>query len=213
MIIILLLSKDQSQIIFVYLQLRNIEAVHAKRYWRAYFNELGYPEYTRRGDNPASAALNAASKFISGIVLRWIIYHHLSPYHGFLHRPSDYLSLVYDLMEPTRGTFELELLKTWKNGAVPDMWLASGISSIKESLNTKVYTGLTRQIVTRQELLHGTVLSLMYYLAGKQRKFLVPTETKPNGGRPPKVKFLLYGRHAGKTDFWNEAREIYNSNK
>jgi hypothetical protein len=67
---------------------------------------------------------------------------------------------------------------------------------------------LPRQIVTRQELLHGAVLSLKYYLLGKQRKFLVPLESQPKGGRPPKVKFLLYGRHAGRTDFWDEARRL-----
>lgn len=191
--------------------LRNIEARHAKKYWRVYFAELGHSDYTRRGSNPAAAALDAGSKFISGILLRWITYHHLSPYHGFLHEPADYPSLVYDLMEPNRGTFDRILLQTWKSGSVPsDRWLTSGIAALKEALNKKVYTGLTRQIVTRQELLHGNVLSLKYYLLGKQRKFLVPTESKPNGGRPPKVSFLLYGRHAGRTDFWDEARRLSN---
>ncbi len=189
--------------------LRNIEAKHAKKYWKAYFTVLGYPEYTRRGKNPASSALDAVSKFISGIVLRWTTYHHLSPYHGFLHEPTDYPSLVYDLMEPYRGTFERILLQTWvQENVPPDKWLAYGIEIIKEALDEQVYTGLTRQIVTRQELLHGNVLSLKYYLLGKQRKFLIPIETKPNGGRPPKVGFLLYGRHAGRTDFWDEARAV-----
>lgn len=194
-------------------RLRNIEAKHARKYWRAYFTELGYPQYTRRGNNPGAFALDAASKFISGILLRWITYHHMSPYHGFLHEPTDYPSLVYDLMEPTRGTFEFKLLETWRNGRVhPDKWMTSGIAALKESLNERVYTGLTRQIVTRQELLHGSVLSLKYYLMGKQRKFLVPLESRPNGGRPPKVQFLLYGRHAGRTDFWDEARRLSDSN-
>ena len=189
--------------------LRNIEARHAKKYWQAFFLALGHPEYTRRSDNQASIALDASSKFVSGIILRWLTYHHLSPYHGFLHEPTDYPSLVYDLMEPYRGVFERILLQRWKTGGVsPDNWMTSGIDAIKESLDERVYTGLTRQIVTRQELLHGSVLSLKYYLLGKQRKFLVPIETKPNGGRPPKVNFLLYGRHAGKTDFWKEAKLI-----
>lgn len=91
--------------------LRNIEAKHARQYWRAFFTELGYPNYRRRGTNPASKALDAGSQFVSGIVLRWITYHHLSPYHGFLHQPTDYPSLVYDLMEPTRGTFDRTLLQ------------------------------------------------------------------------------------------------------
>lgn len=190
-------------------KLRSIEAKHAKRYWTAYFKILGHPEYSRRGDNPARAALDASSKFVSGIQLRWITYHHLSPYHGFLHEPTDYPSLVYDLMEPYRGTFERVLLETWAKEQIPaEQWLPSGIAALKLALNERVYTGLTRQIVTRQELLHGVVLSLKHYLLGKQRKFLIPMENKPNGGRPPKVAFLLYGRHAGRTDFWSEARRI-----
>lgn len=189
--------------------LRNIEAKHAKKYWDAYFSTLGYPQFTRRGNNDGRQALDAASKFIVGILLRWITYHHLSPYHGFLHEPTDYPALAYDLMEPNRGTFDRILLQAWKRGNVPsNRWLATGINALKNAMNEKVYTGLTRQIVTRQELLHGEVLSLKYYLLGKQRKFLIPSESKPNGGRPPKVNFLLYGRHAGKTDFWDEAKRL-----
>lgn len=187
--------------------LRNIEAVHAKRYWERFFKELGHPEWTRRGKNPASVALDASSKFLSGIVLRWICYHHLSPYHGFLHETTDYPSLVYDLLEPYRGMFEAKLLKMFTENS-EDKWLAYSIVVLKEALDEQVYVPLTRQIVTRQELLHGAVLSLKYYLLGKQRKFLIPVIGKPNGGRPPKVEFLLYGRHAGKTDFWVRAHEI-----
>lgn len=192
--------------------LRNIEAKHAKKYWRAYFARLGHPEWTRREKNPASEALDGASKFISGIVLRWITYHHLSPYHGFLHEPTDYPSLVYDLMEPTRGIFEAILLEAFLSTNNKN-WLVYSISTLKEALDEQVYTTLTRQIVTRQELLHGTVLSLKYYLLGRQRKFLIPMPGKPNGGRPPKVDFLLYGRHAGKTDFWEKADMAANQDK
>jgi CRISPR/Cas system-associated endonuclease Cas1 len=189
-------------------KLRNIEAVQAREYWKSWFSQLGYPEWTRRGNNPAAMALDAQSKFVSGIILRWITYHHLSPYHGFSHEPTDYPSLVYDLMEPYRGIFEEAVLKEWANGVDPERFLTSGISITKELLNEKCYVPLTRQIVTHQELLHGIVLSLKYYLLGRQRKFLIPLPGKPKGGRPPKVEFLLYGRHAGKTDFWKIAREV-----
>lgn len=76
-------------------------------------------------------------------------------------------------------------------------------------LDEKVYIPLTRQIVTRQEMLHGVVLSLKFYFLGRQKKFLIPLPGKPNGGRPAKVEFLLYGRHAGKTDFWAQAKEAH----
>jgi CRISPR/Cas system-associated endonuclease Cas1 len=190
-------------------KMRNIEAVHARKYWEQYFAALGHAEWTRRGHNPAAAALDASSKFVSGIVLRWVTYHHLSPFHGFLHQPHDYPSLVYDLMEPTRGLIEKRLLVFWKNGGVkPENYLTAGIAELKDWLDEKVYVPLTRQIVTNHELLHGSVLSLKYYLLKKQRKFLIPLPGRPNGGRPPKVNFLLYGRHAGRTDFWNEVRKL-----
>ncbi|MDR0887241.1 MAG: CRISPR-associated endonuclease Cas1 [Candidatus Nomurabacteria bacterium] len=192
--------------------LRNIEATHAHKYWRAYFTKLNHPEWIRRDKNPASEALDGASKFISGIILRWITYHHLSPYHGFLHEPTDYPSLVYDLMEPTRGIFESILLQVFINTNQKD-WLVNSISELKMALDEQIYTSLTRQIVTRQELLHGTVLSLKYYLLGRQRKFLIPLPGSPNGGRPPKVEFLLYGRHAGKTNFWEKAEIAANNDK
>lgn len=188
-------------------KMRNIEAQHAREYWDSFFAKLGRSDFSRRGRNPAAIALDAQSKFVSGIVLRWITYHHLSPYHGFLHEPSDYPSLVYDLMEPYRGLFEREILERWI-GADPKNYLGIAINATKEFLDEKSYVPLTRQIATNQELLHGEVLSLKYYLLGRQKKFLVPLPGQPNGGRPPKVDFLLYGRHAGKTDFWRVAREI-----
>lgn len=193
--------------------LRNIESVHAKRYWEKYFNKLGHPEWTRRGNNPASEALDASSKFISGIILRWILYHHMSPYHGYLHETTDYPALVYDLMEPYRGIFEQVLLERWVTDKVfPEKYLVSAIATLKEFLDEQTYIPLTRQIVTNQEMLHGVVLSLKYYVLGRQRKFLIPMPGKPNGGRPPKVNFLLYGRHAGKTDFWDCARNTSQRN-
>lgn len=190
-------------------KLRNIEANHAREYWRAWFAKLGRPTWTRRDINPAAIALDAQSKFLAGIILRWITYHHLSPYHGFLHEPTDYPSLVYDLMEAYRGTFEARILQEWVAGGVTEKnYLGSAINLTKEMLDEQIYCPLTRQIATRQELFHGEVLSLKYYLLGKQKKFLIPHEGKPNGGRPAKVDFLLYGRHAGKTDFWRVARDV-----
>ncbi|MCS6894192.1 MAG: hypothetical protein NZO16_06490, partial [Deltaproteobacteria bacterium] len=85
------------------------------------------------------------------------------------------------------------------------------INELKQALDEKVYTGVTRQIVTRHELLHGIVLALRAYLLGEMKRFLIPTVDKPNGGRPKKITFKLYGRHAGRTDCWKEAKQISDS--
>jgi DNA polymerase III epsilon subunit-like protein len=189
-------------------KLRNIEAVHAKAYWDAWFARLGHPGWHRRDDNPAAATLDAVSKFLSGITLRWITYHNLSPYHGFLHTPTDYPTLVYDLLEPYRGLTDAVTLRTLLTVPEQKLWIPRAIADIKGWLNTQTYVPLTRQIVSNQELLHGAVLSLKYYLLGRQRKFHVPLPGKPKGGRPAKVEFMLYGRHAGKTDFWKVAKQV-----
>ena len=193
-------------------ELRNIEAMHAKRYWKQFFTQLNHPEWSRRKSNPASTALNAVSHFLAGLILRWITYHHLSPYHGFLHVTTEYPSLVYDIMEPYRGLIDVQLLKTFQSTAT-EKWIGVTINDIKALLDEKTYVPLTRQIVTKHELFHGCVLSLKYYLLGRQPRFLIPLPGKPNGGRPPKVNFILYGRQAGKTDFWQEARMISNTQK
>jgi len=191
-------------------RLRNIEAVHAKKYWDAWFTRLGQAEWHRRSKNPAAEALDAVSKFLAGITLRWITYHNLSPYHGFLHTPTDYPTLVYDLLEPYRGLADVVVLQTLLASDDEKLWIPRSIAAIKGWLNVQTYVPLTRQIVTNQELLHGVVLSLKYYLLGRQRVFHIPLPGKPKGGRPAKVEFRLYGRHAGKTDFWKVAHRVSN---
>lgn len=192
--------------------LRNIEAVHAKKYWSNFFEELGRPELCRRTEpNIYSQALDANSKFVSSIILRWITYHHMSPYHAYLHEPTSYSTLMYDLFEPYRSLFDAAFLKLWKQGNIQtkdaNKFTAATIATSKELLAQKTYVPLTRQIVTNQELLHGIVLSLKFYLLKKQKRFLIPMPGKPNGGRPPHVEYMLYGRHAGVTDFWKCAHD------
>lgn len=189
-----------------------IEAWHAKRYWKEYFNRLDLEEVRRKKNNIPQKTLDAVSKFISGIVLRWITYHNLSPYHGFLHKPTDYPSLVYDLMEPYRGYFDKVVFETLKE-AKEKSWecnqtIAASIENVKKFLDTKIYVEATRQIVTFQELLHGIVLALRSYLLGNTKRFIVPLPSKPNGGRPIKSGYQLYGHHAGITNFWPETKEI-----
>lgn len=193
-------------------QMRNVEALHSQSYWREFFTQLGHPKATRRGNGGNVAmALNAVSMFLSGIILRWITYHHLSPFHGYLHSASDYSALVYDLIEPHRGHFDQVVFNTARSIANPltnKALVGMAINAVKEALDEEVYTGLTRQIVTRHELFHGTVLSLKSYLLKSQRSFMVPTVDKPNGGRPRKTCFRLYGRQAGRTDFWKAAHDL-----
>jgi len=191
-------------------EMRVTEAQVSKRYWQDYMKSLGVEGNRRTEESKVRVVLDAASKFVSGIILRWICYHHLSPFHGFCHEPTDYPSLVYDLMEPYRPGIEKAVWQAVKEDPELDeaALVARTINAIKEYQDQKVYTESTRQIVTRHELYHGVVLSLRSYLVGDASKFIVPTEGKPNGGRPRKPGFKLYGRSAGKTDFWSEAKKV-----
>ena len=190
----------------------NIESWHAKIYWKEYFSQLKITGNRRANDNDIKPLLDAVSKFISGIVLRWILYHNLSPYHGFLHKPTDYPALVYDLMEPYRGYFDKIVFDVFKENKSKNLkesqMMAITIEGVKKFLDTKVYVEATRQIVTFQELFHGIVLALRSYLLGNTRRFIVPMPSKPNGGRPIKAGYQLYGHKAGITNFWPETKEI-----
>lgn len=179
-------------------KLRALEAGHARLYWRFYFEKLGLGNQSRRNASPVQRALDAGSKFLYGIILRWIHYHHLSPFHGFLHEPADYPSLVYDCMEPYRG---------YLDQAVFDAYLAEGeekllersIVLLKERLKAEIYSPTTRQVMRRQELFHGVVLGLRAYLLKEMPRFVIPVEGVKNGGRPLKVTYKMYGRSAGIT--------------
>ncbi len=200
-------AKDQLYKISDIEKIRSVEAWHAKRYWKEYFSRLGLNQ-KRRENNEIQKILNAVSKFVTSIILRWVLYHNLSPYHGFLHKPTEYPSLVYDLIEPYRGYFDKVVFDYFKQQENQEKSLAIVIEKIKEFLNKKVYVHSTRQIVTFQELLHGIVLALRVYMIGSTRKFVIPLPEKPNGGRPVKPGFQLYGHRAGITNFWLEASDV-----
>lgn len=192
----------------------NIESWHAKNYWKQYFQKLKIKSCRRdENGNIVKKCLDAVSKFISGIILRWILYHSLNPYYGFLHKPTDYPALVYDLMEPYRGYFDKVVFDTIKKAKKERIkeeskYVAYVIENVKVFLETKVYVEATRQIVTFQELFHGIVLALRSYLLGNTRRFIVPIPSKPNGGRPIKAGYQLYGHKAGITNFWPQTKEI-----
>lgn len=193
-------------------ELRNIEANHAKNYWTKYYELLNITGTRRSKNNIATTVLDASSKFVSSIILRWIHFHHLSPYHGFLHEPTDYPSLVYDLFEPVRGYYDkvvFDALREFKNKDLTDeSILGYVIDEIKEFFDKKTYVHSTKQIVSMHELLHGIVLALRAYLIGDSYRFIVPLPAKPKTGRPIKAGFVLYGHKAGIVDFYDIAKNV-----
>lgn len=178
-------------------EIRNYEARWAKRYWKTYFSSLGLPNGKRREDNPASRALNACSFFMYGVTLRWILAHRLSPHHGFLHRPTDYPSLVYDLIEPYRYIAEGAVRRTLETVDLDnDNLTRFSLEVIKRVMEETVYVPATRQSVRRKNLLHGSVLSLRAWLLGEMPRLVLPTEGARIGGRPPKISYTLPGERA-----------------
>ena len=173
-------------------ELIRLEEAHQSRtYWQRFFAELGLPDDTRRGDNPVSAALDAGSFFLYGVMLRWVVMHKLSPAHGFLHVTTGYPSLVYDLLEPYRYIIETEVAKAAKSNA-SDL-TAACLSGIKASMDTSVFVPTHRAYVRRKNLLHGAVLALRSWLIGEVPRLVFPTEGPKVGGRPPAVGYKLPG--------------------
>lgn len=177
-------------------QVRLWEAEHSRKYWRRYFARLGHPDVTRREKGPLPAALDAGSMFLSGVLLRWLLIHRLSPSHGFLHEGTDYMGLVYDLMEPVRYMIEeaaAAACRVHPPSSGADALTKATLSGLKHGLEKVVYVPATRQSVRRKNLLHGTVLALRAYLAGDMRRFVIPAAGARKGGRPPKVSYRLPG--------------------
>lgn len=176
-------------------EVRSIEAQQTARYWEAYYQKLGLSDLSRRDcPHPVNAALDAGSFFLTGVLLRWVLFHKFSPYHGFLHRPTNYTGLVFDLLEPYRGWIERSVSVAWQGEEREEERLtAKSIAVLKEILEEQVYVPMTRQTVRRKSLLHGSVLSLRAWLIGKQARFVVPVEGVKKGGRPVKVGFSIPG--------------------
>ena len=177
-------------------QVRVWEAEHSRRYWRRYFTQMGHPNVTRRETGPLPAALDAGSMFLSGVLLRWVLIHRLSPSHGFLHEGTDYMGLVYDLMEPARYMIEEAVAaacRTHPPDSASDSLTKATLSALKNDMDKVVYVPATRQFVRRKNLLHGNVLALRAYLSGDMRRFVIPAAGERKGGRPPKVTYRLPG--------------------
>ncbi|MGH7141344.1 MAG: CRISPR-associated endonuclease Cas1 [Minisyncoccia bacterium] len=198
-------------------QMRAIEARHARAYWDKYYALLGMKGNRRKREDAVRNVLDAVSKFVSGILLRWIIYHRLSPQHAYLHEPTEYPALVYDLMEPYRGYIEKIVLNAVR-AAISEqieekLWVGYAIAQVEDYLDGIVYVDATRQLVTFQELMHGSVLALRAYFIGEAQRYILPVPGKPNGGRPKKVGYRLYGRSAGRTDFWEQSHLYHKRQK
>lgn len=177
---------------------RQIEAAVAARYWPAYFQSLGLvdpPTARRDCPHPVNTALDAGSFFLHGVLLRWILFHKFSPYHGFLHQPTTYPALVYDLIEPYRHWIEIAVAKAAAEVGADDAdrLVAATIAALKQHMEGQAYIPATRQAVRRKSLLHGIVLALRAWLLGKQTRIVLPVEGERRGGRPPRVAFSMPG--------------------
>ncbi len=179
-------------------KVRGIEAQATSRYWSNFYGSLKQ-SCSRREKNPINAALDAGSHFLYGIILRWVLFHKLSPSHGYLHERTEYPSLVYDLIEPYRYVFENAAYKAFKRiGDEEKRLTALTISLMKEDLEQTVYVPATRQYVRRKNLLHGAVLALRAYLLGEVSRLVLPVEGERKGGRPPNAGYRLPGDRADK---------------
>ena len=175
--------------------IRGWEARASKLYWQRYFRKIGFPNATRREKSPLAAALDAGSTFVTGILLRWVHVHKLSPAHGYLHVQTEYTSLIYDLIEPYRYIIEDALqhaVVDW-DGKESGILIAKTLATLKDLLDQSVYVPVARQHIRRKNLLHGIVLALRAYLAGDMRRLVIPAEGVPIGGRPVKISYRLPG--------------------
>lgn len=174
-------------------QVMLLEAQAAKGYWEVYYRNLGL-QISRRESHPVNAALDALSHFLSGITLRWVISHGLSPAHGYLHSATNYPSLVYDLMEINRW---------WTEKAVFDAYLEGGeikltersTQNFKNFLDKPIHSEPTRQNVYRKALIHGGVIALRHFLEGRMQRFLPPVEEDAKQrGRKRTTSYKLTGQ-------------------
>lgn len=181
-------------------QIRQIEAAQTARFWRQYFEQLGVSEI-RRDDGPIQRSLDACSVFLTGILMRWALFHRFAVTHGFMHEPTGYPALIYDLVEPYRGWLEQAVFRAAKARGVSDekVLIGASISALKEHLQEEVWVPAFQVAVKRKNLLHGIVLALRSYLLGETARFVIPVEGERAGGRPIKAAFALPGARKTKT--------------
>jgi CRISPR/Cas system-associated endonuclease Cas1 len=172
---------------------RQIEAEQTRNYWERYYLRAGISDVARRSVHPINAALDAGSFFMFGVLLRWVLFHRMSPAHGFMHEPTDYQSLVFDLMEPYRVIFERAVLDAWLANPETDTLTARSLSILKGSLGDDAFVGAARATASRKSLLHAVVLALRAYLLGEMSRLVIPMEGGSLTGRPPKLSYSVPG--------------------
>jgi CRISPR/Cas system-associated endonuclease Cas1 len=152
-----------------------LEAIEAKNYWSVYYRKLGLPELSRLSDHPINNSLDTLSQILSGLTLRWVLAHGLSPSHGYLHSSTGLSSLVNDFTELTRAWTEKSVYDAFSTAGESDLIHRSTLN-FKTMLEMPIHTEPTRQKVYRRVLINGSVISLRYYLSGKMKHFLPPVE-------------------------------------
>ena len=174
--------------------LRSIEAHLSSRYWKAFFSTINHPEWHRRDDNPAAKALDAISAFQAGLLLRWVTLHRLSPSHGYLHEPSGYPALLYDLIEPCRHLGERAVLHAWQSGARDEALVGASINAFKDILSEWAEVPSLQVEATHKSIMHGHVLALRAYLSGEMIRLNLPIDEQHRSrGRPVKVSYQIPG--------------------
>ena len=119
----------------------------------------------------------------------------MSPCHGYLHQPTTYPALVYDLIEPYRYIIEESVKEAIKkyDFDTKEKLVGASIEAIKRHLENRVYVPATHQSVAEKNLLHGVVMALRSYLIGETKRFVIPIAGVKKGGRPPKIGYKLPG--------------------
>ncbi len=173
--------------------LRSIEAQYSKLFWEKYFATLYMESDTRRSENPVSQALDALSSFSAPLFVRWLMAHGLSINHGYLHEPTSYEALVFDLMEAVRHWAEQCVYQEAIEGGLDDL-TARATSRYKRLLEDWVEVPSLQVSAKRKFVLYGMVLALRSYLLGEVNHVHLPMDSLVRSkGRPVKVGYRLPG--------------------
>lgn len=173
--------------------IRAVEADLTKVYWGRYYETINLPGLARREEHPVNAALDAGSFFLFGVLLRWVLFHRLSPAHAFLHEDSAYEGLAFDLMEPYRVVFEQSVAEAWSEDPNPKTLTQRSLALLKARLGERVAVEAICGSATRKSLLHGAVLALRSYLIGDMARLVLPIEGQKRKGRPPRLSYSVPG--------------------
>jgi len=155
-----------------------VEGLRSKQYFRCYKKELKKRNVefkSRRTKSSANLFLNAGYTYIRGIILRWVVFHRLSPHYGFLHKCTRYPALAYDLMELYRCWIDkwfIEYLDRRSSLRDPNNF----VRYCSQALNEKIFVAHQSQKISRKEFIKLSVWQLKKYLVGKNKTLVLPEE-------------------------------------